>query len=111
MNMHPMIEKAQEAVDFPEVQEMIKRLGDYGLGVFMPHIHDENGFSPLPAHIVQLESDLKIEFSDRSSEKVQNASAVGWVWDANKATVTTACMCTGVNHDPDHWTKKRVRDF
>jgi hypothetical protein len=110
MTLHPMIEKAQDAVHSPEVIDMIRRLGDYGLGVFMPHLHNEDGFAPLPPNIVQLESDLKVEFIDRLSPKVQGASPVGWVWDGEKSVVTTACMCTGVSHDPDHWTGRTVAD-
>lgn len=108
MTLHPMIDKAQDAVRTPEVIDMIKRLGEYGLGVFMPHLHTQNGFEPLPSNIVQLESDLKIEFVERSSLEVQGAAPVGWVWDADKAIVTAACMCTGVDHDPDHWTGRTV---
>jgi hypothetical protein len=32
---------AQEAIHHPEVQEMLRRLSQFNLGVFMPHMHDE----------------------------------------------------------------------
>ena len=31
---------AQEAIHLPEVQEMLRRLSEYKLGIFMPHIHE-----------------------------------------------------------------------
>ena len=33
---------AQEAIHLPEVQEMLRRLAEYRLGIFMPHMHDEH---------------------------------------------------------------------
>jgi len=111
MPLHPMIDKAQDAVKHPEVMQMIQKLSEYGLGVFMPHVHTEKGFEPMPKEIVQLESDLMVEFLSRYDPKVQGATPVGWIWDEDRAMVTTACMCTGVNHDPDHWTGRTVADF
>ena len=35
------LRRAQEAIHFPEVQEMLRRLSEYQLGIFMPHMHDE----------------------------------------------------------------------
>ena len=32
---------AQEAIHLPEVQEMLRRLSEYKLGIFMPHMHDD----------------------------------------------------------------------
>ena len=42
--------RAQEAINLPEVQDMVRALSEYGLGVFMPHMHndDTGGFEPLP---------------------------------------------------------------
>ena len=39
---------------------MAKRLSEYQLGIFMPHMHDEasGAFQPLPEGILQLESGL-----------------------------------------------------
>ena len=33
---------AQAAIHLPEVQEMLRRLSEYKLGIFMPHMHDES---------------------------------------------------------------------
>ena len=102
--MTGMVEGAIEAVNTPEVQAMIKVLNQYGLGVFMPHIHTENGFEPLPRDKVQLEGDLKVSFVDAHDPNLTGASPVGWVWDEKGARIATACFCTGVAHDP-HWNR------
>ena len=33
---------AQGAIQLPEVQDMLRRLSVYKLGIFMPHTHDED---------------------------------------------------------------------
>ena len=69
MRAHPMVEKAEKAVQTQEVQEILQRLSELGLGVFMPHIHNRDGFSPLPDNIVQLEGDLEITFVNQDDPK------------------------------------------
>ena len=103
---HPMVAKAIEAVNEPKVQEMIKELSKYGLGVFMPHLHTKEGFAPLPIETVQLEADLKVSFVKRGEDSLKDAAPVGWVWDSNKAEVVMGCACTGAEHDP-HWPKQK----
>jgi hypothetical protein len=100
--MTGMVERAIEAVQTPEVQEMIKALHKHGLGVFMPHIHTDNGFEPLPRDKVQLEGDLKVSFVGSYDPNLAGASPVGWVWDEQEVRVATACYCTGAAHSP-HW--------
>ena len=53
---------AQEAIHFPEVQEMLRRLSEYRLGIFMPHMHDEQTgeFRLLPDQIMQVLVDKRI---------------------------------------------------
>jgi hypothetical protein len=55
---------AQEATHLAEVQEMLRRLSEYKLGVCMPHMHDERtgGFQPLADEVTQVESDLAVSF-------------------------------------------------
>jgi len=106
--MAGMVERAIEVVNTPEVQAMIKALDQYGLGVFMPHIHTQNGFEPLPRDKVQLEGDLKVSFVDGNDPNLVEASPVGWVWDEQGARVATACFCTGGAHDP-HWDRPKPR--
>ncbi|MCG9893611.1 MAG: hypothetical protein MH252_21380 [Thermosynechococcaceae cyanobacterium MS004] len=56
---------AQESIDLPEVQEMLRKLSKYNPGVSMLHMHNgETGdFQPLPKELVQVEADLKVSFS------------------------------------------------
>lgn len=76
------LRKAQEAIGLPEVQEMIKNLAKYNLGVYMPHKHDEEtgGFEVLPNDQVQIEDDLTVSFSSRKQSKEMNSLPVGWTW-------------------------------
>ena len=55
---------AQEAIHLPEVQEMLRRLSEYKLGIFMPHMHDEHTgeFQPLPDDVMQVESGVEVSF-------------------------------------------------
>jgi hypothetical protein len=97
--MSAILEMANEAVNKPEVQAMIKELSKHGLGVFIPHAHTSAGFAPLPSDTVQLESNLKVSFVKRGDPMLKDAAAVGWVWDANKSRIVAACACRG-NHFP-----------
>jgi hypothetical protein len=47
---------AQESIDLPEVQEMLRKLSKYNLGISMPHMHSEEtgDFQPLPNELVQV---------------------------------------------------------
>lgn len=86
---------AQDAIHFPEVQQMLRRLAEYRLGIFMPHMHDETSgeFQPLPDQLMQVESGLEVSF--HPSEEIVNQTdrflPVGWVWRAGAATPVAAC--------------------
>ena len=86
---------AQEAIHLPEVQEMLRRLSEYKLGIFMPHMHDEQTgeFHPLPDEVMQVESGLKVSF--RSTEEIANQTdrflPVGWFWRGGASTPVAAC--------------------
>ena len=86
---------AQAAIQLPEVQEMLRRLSDYKLGIFMPHIHAEQTgeFEVLADDVVQVESGLEVSF--RASEEVEQKSAqfmpVGWLWRGGRLTTSAAC--------------------
>lgn len=75
------LKTAQEAIYLPEVQEMLRKLAEYNLGIFMPHMHDDkNGeFQPLPEELVQVEEGLKVTF--REAGEVEDGNRyfpVGW---------------------------------
>jgi hypothetical protein len=86
---------AQEAIHLPEVQEMLRRLSEYKLGIFMPHMHDEQTgqFEPLPDEVTQVESGLEVSF--RPAEEIANRAdrflPVGWFWRAGASTPSAVC--------------------
>jgi hypothetical protein len=91
----PALSTAQAAIHLPEVQEMLCRLSEYNLGIFMPHMHDEQTgeFRPLPDTVMQVESGLKVSF--QSTEEVADQTdrflPVGWCWRAGASTPVTVC--------------------
>jgi len=86
---------AQAAIHLPEVQEMLCRLSEYKLGIFMPHMHDEQTgeFQPLPDKVMQVESGLEVSFqpTDEIESKADRFLPVGWYWHAGASTAVTAC--------------------
>lgn len=86
---------AQEAIYLPEVQEMLRRLSEYKLGIFMPHMHDEQTgeFQPLPDEVMQVESGLEVSF--QPTEEIANQPdrflPVGWFWRAGASTPSAVC--------------------
>ena len=86
---------AQAAMHFPDVQEMLRKLSEYKLGIFMPHMHDEQtgDFQPLPDELVQVESGLEVSFqsSAKMAQQTDRFLPVGWVWRAGATTPVAAC--------------------
>jgi hypothetical protein len=90
---------AQEAINLPEVQEMLRRLSEYKLGIFMPHMHDEHTgeFRLLPDDLMQVESGLEVSF--QPMEEIANQTnrflPVGWVWRAGASKPLAVCEMAG----------------
>ena len=86
---------AQEAIHFPEVQEMLRRLSEYQLGIFMPHKHDEEtgGFEALPDGVMQVESALEVSFkpAQEVARQADRFLPVGWVWRAGASSSASVC--------------------
>jgi hypothetical protein len=86
---------AQEAMHLPEVQEMLRRLSEYKLGIFMPHMHDEKSgeFQPLPDEVMQVESGLEVSFkpADEIANQTDRFLPVGWFWRAGASTPLAVC--------------------
>jgi len=86
---------AQAAIDLPEVQEMLCRLSEYKLGIFMPHMHDEQTgeFRQLPDDVMQVESGLAVSFRATAeiANQIDHFLPVGWYWRAGEATSVAAC--------------------
>ena len=95
LGLPPALRTAQEAIRLPEVQEMLRRLSEYKLGIFMPHMHDERtgAFRPLPDDVMQVESGLEVSFqpSEEIANRRERFLAVGWCWRAGASTPTAAC--------------------
>ena len=94
---HPL-RTAQEAVHLPEVQEMLRKLSEYKLGIFMPHMHDEQTgeFQTLPDEVMQVESGLVVSFQPTEEITIQTDRflPVGWFWRAGASTFV-AFVCSG----------------
>jgi hypothetical protein len=65
-----------------EVQEIVRRLADFGLGVTVPHVHSiEAEFAPMPHDIVQVETNMVVSFAKRSGFLATSYVPVAWRWD------------------------------
>ena len=95
----PALRTAQEAIRLPEVQEMLRRLAEYKLGIFMPHLHDEQsgGFLPLPDDVMQVESGLQVSFQPAQEIALQTDRflPVGWCWRVGATAASAACEMVG----------------
>jgi len=96
------IRTAQAAIHLPEVQAMLRRLCEFKLGIFMPHMHDEQtgGFQPLPDEVVQVESGLEVSFqsTDAIANQTDRFLPVGWAWRAGAAAPSAVCeMVSGAD--------------
>ena len=69
------LKTAQAAIHLPEVQEMLRRLSEHKLGIFMPHMHgpQTGEFESLPSDVIQVESGLEVSF--RSAKEIENQTA------------------------------------
>ena len=86
---------AQEAIHLPEVQEMLRRLSESKLGIFMPHMHAEqtSEFQPLPDGVMQVESGLEVSFQPTGeiANQTDRFLPVGWFWRGGASTPVAAC--------------------
>ena len=91
----PALRTAQEAIHLPEVQEMLRRLSEYKLGIFMPHMHDEQTgeFQPLPDEVMQVEAGLEVSFkpTQEIASQTDRFLPVGWFWRAGASTPSAVC--------------------
>ena len=86
---------AQEAIHLPEAQEMLRRLSEDQLGIFMPHMHDEQAgkFQLLPDEVMQVESGLQVSFqpTEEIAKQTDRFLPVAWVWRAGASTPSAVC--------------------
>jgi len=94
---------ARAAIELPEVQEILRRLSAFHLGVYMPHSHDEEtgAFQVLPAGVLQVEDDLQVSFQP-ADQSAGSYVPVAWVWREGELAAGAACtaICLTVHHAP-----------
>ena len=92
-NLPPQLKIAQEAINNPEVQEMIKKLAQFNLGVFMPHQHNQTtgDFEVLEDGMMQMENDLEVSFVPINNTAPNTFLPVGWVWKFDGLSESAAC--------------------
>jgi len=74
----PELQEAVRAVNLPDVQDMIKKLGKYGLAVALPHMHENGRMVSLPSDTYSYESKLQVTFRKRGDVKVEASLPVMW---------------------------------
>lgn len=106
-NLPKELQVAQNAINLPEVKEMLKKLSQYNLGIYMPHIHDEDTgeFHPLPPGITQVEEGLTVSFRPNDECQAQGDTSyvsVGWFLHPDMpAEIAVASSCRRVCHYND----------
>ena len=99
--------RAQQSMHLPEVQEMLKRLSAYNLGICMPHMHDDatGSFAVLPDDVVQVEDEMKVTFRARAGDAGKEFIPVGWSWRADAHTLDEMCVmkCEKRGTDTQHY--------
>jgi len=79
----------------PDVQDMLRRLAAFHLGIFMPHMHDEHtgDFRPLPDDVTQVEAGLAVSFQPRVeiARRAERFLPIGWFWHSGAPTPVAVC--------------------
>ncbi len=95
LGLPPALKTAQAAMQLPEVQDMLRRLSAFQLGIFMPHRHDDGTgeFQPLPDEVMQVESGRAVSFErlEEIARRTESFLPVGWRWCAGASTVAAVC--------------------
>ena len=91
----PRLHNAQTAIQLPEVQEMLRRLSCHGLGIFMPHMHDEQtgAFLALPDDFMQVEAGFEVSFQPalEINRQADRFLPVAWLWRTGEVVAAAAC--------------------
>ena len=106
LGLPPALRTAQAAMQSAEVQEMLRRLSAHGLGICMPHMHDENTgeFRPLPDRLTQVEAGLAVSFQPTAEIKTQAGRflPVAWVWRDGMSMPSAVCEMVQDEDAPNH---------
>ena len=105
LGLPPALRNAQAAMQSAEVQEMLRRLSTHGLGICMPHMHDENTgeFQPLGRQLMQVESGLEVSFQLTAEIATQAGRflPVAWVWRDGMTMPSAVCEMVRNEDGPD----------
>ena len=91
----PALRTAQAAIQLSEVQEMLRRLSEHGLGICMPHMHNEQTgeFQPVAEQLMQVESGLEVSFQPVAeiAKYSDRFLPVAWVWRDGAQVASAVC--------------------
>lgn len=92
-SLTPTQVKAQHAIlNEPEIQDIAKRLAQWGLGIAMPHMHTTvQDFADLPEDVVQVETAGVVSFRPRAEAQEAGLVPVGWRWQEQGLAMTAGC--------------------
>jgi hypothetical protein len=106
LGLPPTLRNAQAAMQLTEVQGMLRRLSEHGLGICMPHMHDEitGEFQPLSRELVQVEVGLEVSFRPAVEVDTQAGRLlpVAWVWRDSRSMPSAACEMVQDQDATDH---------
>jgi hypothetical protein len=105
LRLPPALRTAQAAMQSAEVQELLRRLSARGMGICMPHMHDENTgeFQPLPDQLMQLEAGLDVSFQPTAEVTKQEGRflPLAWLWRDGMSMASAVCEMVRAEDGPD----------
>lgn len=110
-----VLRAAQNAIDLPEVQEMLRKLAEHKLGIYLPHMHDEQTgeLRPLPEELMQVESGLEVSFRPKEAiaDRTDRFLPVAWVWRAGAPAASAVCEMAWEDGqgDTEHSVKHKMK--
>jgi hypothetical protein len=91
-----------------KIIQAMQTLAEFGLGVSVPHAHDEKGnFTALESGVISCEENSRVSFHTKENIPYDNPVAVGWRWnqDTQLVEITNSCSakaCDGMGPRKDH---------
>ena len=105
LGLPPALRTAQAALAAAEMQEMLRRLSTHGLGICMPHMHDEKTgeFQPRGRQLMQVESGLEVSFQPTAeiAARAGRFLPVAWVWRDGMSMPSAVCEMVRDEDAPD----------
>ena len=98
--MKEVFAQAEEFLSTDEGREIAKALAKHGLGICIPHMHEEDSGTPthLPPGMVSHETNLQVSFVESQALDPVNAVPVAWRWNGTQIEVCGGCC--GMNPPP-----------